>query len=496
MRTLKNPAAIRHIRAELLLRSQLDFTRYFFRQREGIDFIEAPFHSVLCSTLDAVMDGRIQRLIINIPPGYGKTENAVVNFVARGFAKNPRARFIHLSYGDKLALDNSSKTRELIKSEAFQELWEREFKEDSDTKGLWKTEEGGGFLAGPAGGVVTGFRAGTMDEGFTGALIIDDPVKPDDARHYAALEHINSRWHTTFKSRLALERVPVIVIMQRLHVEDFAGFLLGGGAGCKWHHLILPVEINAATPYPAEYTHGIPIPHNLPDGPLWLTKHTPADIETLKLDAFTFAGQYDQRPTPAGGVIFKSDYMGQRYRELPDMLWRGIWGDTAQKTGERNDYTVLQCWGKARVGGKAHLIDQVRAKLEAPELEKTALAFWNKHNDKSAFPHNRFGVLRSMRIEDKVSGTGLIQSLRRVNIPIFGIPRDKDKYTRALDAVPHYAAGNVVLPVPEIAPWIVGWQTEHTRFTGKGDTHDDQVDPSIDAVLEICGANRSMLEAL
>lgn len=486
----------------MLQRSQLDFTRYFFKEREGIEFLEAPFHPVMCSALDAVMRGQINRLIINIPPGYGKTENAVVNFVARGFALNPRCRFIHLSYGDKLALDNSSKVRDLVRSEAYQELWPREFKEDSDAKGLWKTAEGGGFLAGPAGGVVTGFRAGTMDAGFTGAMIIDDPVKPDDARYPNELAKINARWHTTFKSRLALENVPVIVIMQRLHIDDFAGFLLRGGAGCKWHHLILPVEIDRSEPYPDEYTHGIPIAHDLPNGPLWTVKHTPADIEVLKLDAFTFAGQYAQKPTPDGGVIFKTDHMQNRYRELPDMAWRGIWVDTAQKTKERNDYTVLQCWGKARVGGKAYLIDQARGKFEAPELEAVARAFWKKHNDATAFPVHRFGTLRAMRIEDKVSGTGLIQALQRPKpgetnlIPVLGIPREKDKYTRALDAVPHFAAGNVVLPVKEIAPWIVGWETEHTRFTGNGDTHDDQVDPAIDAVLEICGSPLGMLESL
>ena len=122
--------------------------------------------------------------------------------------------------------------------------------------------------------------------------------------------------------------------------------------------------------------------------------------------------------------------------------------DTAQKTGEQNDFTVFQVWGKA--GGKIYLVDMVRGKFEAPELTRRAIAFWNKH---AAEDPVKLGHLRQMKVEDKASGTGLIQELtNRGGIPVAGIERTKDRYTRILDLLGYIEAGLVVLP--EGAPWV------------------------------------------
>ncbi|MGI9463533.1 MAG: hypothetical protein ACR2OM_06315, partial [Aestuariivirgaceae bacterium] len=230
--------------------SHLYFTRLFFKEREGSHFRLGRHHRVMARAIEDVIAGDISRLIINVPPGYTKTEMAVISLVARGLALNPKARFIHASYSDRLVQDNSGRIKDCINLEAYQAMWPRRFRADARAKGLWKTAEGGGLLAAAAGGSITGFRAGTMDRGFTGALIIDDPVKPDDARSVSARARVNDRYHTTFRSRLAREDTPIIVIMQRLHVDDFCGFLLKGGAGEVWHHLMLPVEIDTGAGYP------------------------------------------------------------------------------------------------------------------------------------------------------------------------------------------------------------------------------------------------------
>ena len=142
-----------------------------------------------------------------------------------------------------------------------------------------------------------------------------------------------------------------------------------------------------------------------------------------------------QRPAPAGGGIFKDEWW-QYWQVMPDMAWYGIYADTAQKTKEQNDYSVFQLWGTSHTGQK-YLIDQVRGKWEAPELLTTARAFWNKHL------HLR---PRHFKIEDKSSGTGLIQTMKRDGIPILGIPRSIDKVTRGYDAAPIIQNGNVFLP--------------------------------------------------
>lgn len=274
----------------------LYFNRYFFKQRTGAKMIIAPHHESIQRTLDKVLSGEITRLIINLPPGYSKTEMATINMIARGLAINPRARFLHLSYSHNLALLNSSTARSLVKSEAFQCMWPISLKEDSDSKAMWWTGQGGGVYASSAAGQVTGFRAGHMEPGFNGILLIDDPVKPDDAHSETVRDGVNKRFNETIKSRLAIESTPMVVIMQRIHYNDLSGYLLRGGSGEKWHHLNLPVIIDNNDVYPEENTHGIPIAHGLPDGWLWPFKHNESNRVALMSHRRTFEAQYMQRP--------------------------------------------------------------------------------------------------------------------------------------------------------------------------------------------------------
>lgn len=454
----------------------LDFARWYFPEREGMEFIEGPHHRAIGDTLDRVLNGEITRLIITLPPGYTKTEAAVVNFIAKGFHRNPKSRFIHATFSDDLARENSDKVLGLVALDGYQAVQEVAVRVDSKAKDRWKTTAGGGMLAKAAGGPITGFRAGYMDRTmFTGALVIDDPLKPDDAFSPTKRKTVNQRATNTFRSRLAHDDVPIIVIMQRLHSDDFVGHLLTGGTGEKWHHLNLPVLIDNSEPYPVEWTHGLPIQHNLPNGPLWREKHDATEIEVLKADAYTFASQYMQRPVSIEGALFNMDGF-KWWKDLPAIEYYSIYADTAQKTGERNDFSVIQLWGKAASG--IYLIDQVRGKWEAPELEKAAKAFWEKH--KALTP-------RGFKVEDKASGTGLIQSLRRnQQIPVIGIPRDKDKYTRGLDAAPWIATGMVHLP--ENHECKVALRAELQMFDGLGTGWDDQVDPLMDAIADMLGS--------
>jgi len=274
--------------------SGLYFSKYFFKQRFTTKMIISLHHILIADILQKVIDGKIKRLIVNVPPGYSKTEMAVINFIARGLAINPKARFMHLSYSDNLALENSTTARDIIKSEQYQQMWPVELQDDSDSKKKWWTKQKGGVYATSAGGQVTGFRAGHMEPGFTGALIIDDPVKPDDAL-YEERKKVNNRFNETIKSRLAVESVPIIVIMQRIHKNDLSGYLLRGGSGEKWYHLNLPVYIENEQ-YPKDYTHGIEIKYNLKKGWLWPVKHNETHRVSLMSHKRTWYSQYKQQP--------------------------------------------------------------------------------------------------------------------------------------------------------------------------------------------------------
>ena len=196
------------------------FARYFFKQMNGAKMLIAPHHRVIFNTLERVISGEITRLVVNVPPGFSKTLLATIYTMARGLALNPRARFLHLSYSHNLALLNSSTARGIVKSNVYQDMWPMALKDDADSKAMWWTEAGGGVYATSAAGQVTGFRAGHMEPGWQGCLIIDDAVKPDDAFSDVLREGVNNRFNETIKSRLALQTTPMIVIMQRIHYND------------------------------------------------------------------------------------------------------------------------------------------------------------------------------------------------------------------------------------------------------------------------------------
>ena len=470
----------------LLLTDNLAFSRYFFKHREAMKMIVNPHHIIMADTLRQVIDGKIKRLIINVPPGYTKTEMAVILFMSQGLAINPKAKFIHATYSGDLALENSQKTRDIITSEEFEALFHLAVRQDSKSKKKWYTEQGGGVYAVPAGGAITGFRAGRFQRGFQGAFIFDDPIKPDDAYSETKRNKINNRFMNTFKSRLAIEsETPMILIMQRIHEEDPSGYLLTGGTGEKWHHLLLPTPIPPGPVrswYPKEFTHGIPIEYDLPAGPLWEFKHDADKLQEMnQTDPYTTASQYHQQPSPKGGSIFKDEWW-QLWKVLPkDMMYMRIYGDTAQKKEEHNDFTVLQAWVYSKSMGII-LIDQYRGKIEAPELESTLYDFWNKM---AAFCREYHINCTVVKLEDASSGSSLIQNIKKkTHIPIKGINRSKDKVSRAYQVVPHISVGNVWIPMN--AEWIFDFKDEFRKFSPlMVHKHDDQIDPTIDAINDM-----------
>ena len=204
-----------------------------------------------------------------------------------------------------------------------------------------------------------------------------------------------------------------------------------------------------------------------------------------------FAGQYMQKPAPEGGDLIRGDWFG-RYTVAPAIKYRKIYADTAQKTAERNDYSVFECWGLGE-NGQIYLLDLLRGKWEAPELERRAIDFWNKHSPTEQF---RLGALRKLMIEDKASGTGLIQSIKRKgSIPVEGIQRNTDKLIRVKDVVGFIETGLVNIPAE--APWVAEFIAECEAFT-PDDTHahDDQIDPMCDAINDMLAKTKSIYDAL
>lgn len=488
-------------------RDHLYFTRYFFKARQAIKFIVNWHHVLICDHIEKVIKGEIENLIINVSPGASKTEIVVINLIARGLAINPRSRFLHLSGSDTLASLNSSTARDIITSDTYQQLWPLKIKDDSKSKKRWNVEingqEAGGVYATSLGGQITGFRAGHMAEGFQGAIIIDDPIKPEDAYSRSKLDHANRKLLTTVKSRKANPKTPIVMVMQRLAENDPVGFIEKGNVEGRWTYLRIPAVIDDAFIDTLDFKYQCLVEKGDIDASgrfsYWPYKepiHTLLQMERgdgidqtgARISRHVFTGQYQQRPTAIGGNIIKGEYF-QRYRVLPKIKYRKIFADTAQKTKERNDFSVFEEWGVGN-DGRIYLIDMIRIKVEGPELKRRGTAFWAKCKARDI---EKFGQLRDMMVEDKSSGTDLIQTLKLppYNIPIKPIERDKDKYTRVMDIIAYVEAGQVC--VPEAAPFTNDFIAECEAFT-PDDSHDfdDQVDPMVDAVYDMLSTGNKL----
>ena len=405
--------------AKYLISSQEIFTPFALEQLEGRKYRMAPHQKIICETLDKVIDGSIKRLIINIPPGYSKTAIAVWSFVARGFAINPSSKFVHISYSDPLVNDNSSSIRKIIESHDYQTLFPyMSFQSDSTAKGLWKTAAGGGLRASAAGGGITGFRAGIIGSKiFSGAMIIDDPLKPDDASSDPVRTFINGRWRTTFRSRLAHPDIPVIVIMQRLHIDDFTAYLLTS-SGEEWHHLVLPAYISGCDPFVAE-GQSIPVPYQLPDGSLWPEKHSDSQALALMDD-----GQYSQRPTKPGGEFFSLESLLIDNAPVPtptrcDQVYAVI--DTALKDGLEHDGTAVTYFARNKFAGTP----LVALDYEVLQISGDLLEVWlptvNQRLEELARQTSARQGNIGIWVEDKASGIVLIQQAQRKGLNVYPI---------------------------------------------------------------------------
>lgn len=420
----------------------LYYSRYFFKQRTGGKMIIAPHHLAIQRALDRVISGEITRLVINVPPGYTKTELATINMMGRGLALNKRARFMHLSYSHNLALLNSSTARGMIKSKLYQAMWPMELRDDADSKAMWWNEHGGGVYASSAAGQVTGFRAGHMEPGWQGALIIDDPVKPDDAYSDIVRNGVNNRFNETIKSRLAIETTPIIVIMQRIHYHDLSGYLLRGGSGEKWHHLNLPVIIDSSRSYEETYpenTHAIPIDHGLPDGWLWPFKHNESHRVSLFSHRRTAEAQYMQNPKRfnAEGALWNEEMISAAHAmRITQELTRTVVAIDPQATNsEESDESGIAV---ASVYGSG---DERQYSLDADYSGKYSPNGWATKAIDAYKQHEADAIV----IETNQGGDMAEDTLRNAGFTgrVIRVHASKGKYARAEPISALYAQGRV-----------------------------------------------------
>lgn len=418
-----------------------------------------------------VMAGKQPRLIIQAPPRSGKSELFSRRFPAWAFGQNPNLQMIAASYSADLSSRMNRDVQRIIDSEEYAGVFpETSFSSNTSAsinsqKNIRNSEifeiagYSGSYRSAGVGGGITGMGADIA--------IIDDPVK--DAKEANSQTYRESVWDwytSTFYTRLS-PKSGILLGMTRWHEDDLAGRLLADmkNGGDQWRVVSFPAIAEEDEEYRKEGDALHPERYDLTH----LTKIKKA------VGTQTWNALYQQRPSSKGGDVIKRAWF-KRYSVLPLMRRVIIAGDTAQKVKQHNDFSVFIVAGIGIDGG-LYIIDLIRGKWEAPELERKLEDIWNKYRASHK--------AQSVYIEDKSSGTGLIQSIQRKrNIPIKGVQVDADKYTRVLGIQGFIESGYVFLP--DGAEWVEDFLSECEKFTATDShKHDDQVDTLTMAITEL-----------
>jgi predicted phage terminase large subunit-like protein len=481
---LARPNARLKLEREYATRSLREFVRQAWHVVEPFTPFVPGWHiDAICDHLEAVTRGDIRNLLINVPPRHMKSLLVSVFWPAWEWIRSPQRRWLYSSYGGHLSIRDSVKCRRLIESPWYRARWGYVFSltGDQNAKMRFDNDRSGYRLSTSVGGAVTG-EGGDR-------IVCDDPHKVDEVHSDAVRKAAIDWWDMAMSTRVNDPKTSaMVIVMQRCHQRDLSGHLLEKG---NFEHLCLPAEYEG----PSHVTSiGFSDPRTELGELLWFERFGPQEIADLKvsLGSYATAGQPQQRPSPAGGGIFKRHwfrYYQPRGMNLPPVIVRLPDGSTqsipaievprqmneqlqswdcAFKDHEDSDYVVGQMWG--RLGAQFFLGDQVRGRMDCPGTVRAVRELTRKWPGTMA-----------ILIEDKANGSAVIQMLQHELRGILPVNPGGGKVARAQAISPLVEAGNVYLPHPEYAPWVNDFIEECVQFPNGA--HDDQVDAMTQAIL-------------
>lgn len=416
----------------------------------GAPFLPNWHHDAIAYQLEQVRSGKVNRLIINLPPRYLKSIMVSVALPAFLLGHDPRRKIFGISYGADLSSKHASDFRSIVQSNWYRRIFPNMRLTRSAETDVHTTKRG--------------FRKATsINAALTGlggdCFIIDDPLKPVDAQSEAQRNQLNQWFSNTLISRLDNKQTgAIIVVMQRVHLNDLTGHLLENSS--DWTLLSLPAI--------AEADEQIAIG----DGKFHLRRacealhpahESIATLEKLRREVGSdiFAAQYQQCPVPPGGAMIKRTWL-RYYDTAPERTYPAkvfqSW-DTAAKAGAQNDWSVCTTW--IVLDKHYYLLDVTRGRYEYPQLRNTALALAERFKPTAVL------------IEDASTGIALAQELRQgARFNVKPIPVERDKIGRLYVQQAKFEAGLVLFP--KGAPFLPELEAELLAFP-HGKT-DDQVD--------------------
>lgn len=429
----------------------------------GTQYIENWHTDLISEYLQAVNDGEIRRLIVNIPPRHMKSIHVTVCYPTWTWTKMPEKRFIKVSYSDILSRKHNILSRDIINSPWYQANWGDRFslKDDVNRQTEFKNDSQGMMMSTSIGGSITG-EGGDV-------IIIDDPQNPKTANSETELKGVESFFKNTLQTRLNNPKTGVfIIIMQRLHERDLTGYVLAENLG--YTHLCLPAEAPQKTiiTFPVSKKEVV-----LEEGDLLNPKRF--DKETLEefklsMGSVQYAGQFQQTPAPAEGVIFRREWLGNTYKEasLPHQSIIIQSWDMAFTKSEGS--AKVAGFVLSRSGSKIYIRDLVNDKMsftESVAAVRRLSGKWTK--------------TRAKVVENKANGPAIVDLLKKEIPGMVEFNPKGSKEERAISVTPYFEAGNIWFPDPKEAPWVNDLINDLLIFP-KG-TFKDTVDALVQGIL-------------
>jgi predicted phage terminase large subunit-like protein len=457
------------LRASILRSSFADFVGAFWSVVErgplepnlGLDAV------VAC--LQALGEGRIRRLAISQPPGTLKSTLSSVLFPAWLLARDPHHRSLHAANTHALAERDSRRCRLVVESEDFARLFGVGLAPDLARSDHWATTAGGERLALGTGGNVTGWRGNLV--------AVDDPLDAAGAYSDASRESANRWWDEVMSTRLLDARTDkMLVVAQRLHLDDLCGHLAEQGAasaGTAWHFLSLPLEHEPEHACEVRDDAGALVWRDTRtgEGELLSPRFTPevaADLR-VRLGSYAYSAQYQQRPVPIGGGLFKREWF-KSYARRDTYAAYSIGLDCSFTDAATSDFVAAVVVGVPSFGlAERHVLEVVRERASFTRTVEIVKALSRRYPG------------AKITVEKAANGHAIIDQLRREVSGVVGETPKGSKEARAFSVQPMCEAKQVM--VPESAPWLRAFLDEVAVFPrGK---HDDQVDALVWALLGV-----------
>ncbi len=461
---MANPSELPSGAVDVILRNDpASFIKMAFAElHPGVPLIWDPYLDLISSRLADVVSGKTRNLIITLPPRHLKSICVSVALPAYFLGHYPSLEVMVVSYGQELARKFAEDTRTLMMSQTYRRVFDTRLAGAHQAAHTLRTTAGGIRRATSIDGAATGVGADL--------LIFDDPQKPNETYSEAIRRATNQAFENTFMSRRNNPgQSRIVIVMQRLHEDDFVGHVLGLGG--EWEVLNLPAVAEENEAYEYETFMGRFL-YRRQEGCALHPGRIPLDELDLiraSIGEAAWASQYQQRPAPAGGGIVNTGWF-KRYspNERPETFDRVIqsW-DTANTIAEWSDYSCGTTWGLK--GNCIYLLDVYRKRVQYPDLKRAVIDQHKLHKP------------TTIAIEDKASGTQLIQDLRRLGLPVEARKSTTDKRMRMSNQTPQIENGFVYIPrEPADAHWLAEFLHEMSVFpNGK---YDDQVDSTSQAL--------------